>query len=57
MGSMREWIDRIGAGAVRFESETDPNDLIRLEFSHAELGFAFRRDWQKSLIEAAPTAA
>jgi hypothetical protein len=59
LGAMREWIDRVGAGPVKFESESDPNGLvvIRLEFISAHLGFAFRRDWQAEAIDAWPVAA
>jgi len=59
LGAMREWIDRVGAGPVKFESETDPNGLvvIRLEFGRAELGFAFRRDWGVGLVDTGLAAA
>lgn len=59
LGGMREWIDRAGAGPVKFESESHSSGLvmIRLEFSRADLGFAFHRDWQAEAISAAPIAA
>lgn len=59
LGAMREWMDRVGAGSVKFESRRDSNGLvvIRLEFSSSELGFAFCRDWQVEAIDAAPAAA
>jgi hypothetical protein len=59
LGEMREWIDRVGAGPVKFESESDPNGfvVIRLEFSRDDLGFAFRRAWQVQAIDAEMAAA
>jgi len=59
LGAMREWMDRVGAGSVKFESESDSNGLIviRLEFGAPEMGFAFCRDWQIETIDAAPVAA
>ena len=58
LSDMREWIDRNRADPVHFEStgDGDGSILVRLEFSRAELGVAFRRHWPAPAVEVAAAA-
>jgi hypothetical protein len=58
LSQMREWIDRVKAKPVNFESQSNEGGLVlvRLEFSRDELGFAFRRDWQMAITAATAAA-
>src|SRR5205085_900600 len=47
LGAMRDWLDRHGAGSVKFETATEDDGriLIRVEFAQPELAGSFAAEF------------
>jgi hypothetical protein len=53
LGEMREWIDRVRPGPVKFASEGDPNGqvLVRLGLSQDDLWLCVPGAWQAKPVK------
>jgi hypothetical protein len=53
LSEMREWIDRVRPGPVKFASASNPNGqvLVRLEFSQDEFWLCVPSVWQPKAVK------